>query len=60
MDKPTNINPEYPPPGADPVLDWLRAQGLPDPGSPGVADWVDEHIIDHEYDHEDDELLDTD
>jgi hypothetical protein len=34
----------YPPRGVDPVLDWMRDQGLPDPGTPEAEAWVHEHI----------------
>lgn len=39
------INPAYPRPGEDAALDWMRSQGLPDPGTPEVEEWVADNII---------------
>ena len=48
------INPTYPPPGEDMALDWMRSQGLPDPGTPEVDIWVRSHIGVDDYDPDDD------
>ncbi len=39
------INPSYPAPGEDKALDFMRAMGVPDPGTPEVEGWIYEHIL---------------